>query len=185
MSEIRHSVLASFEPRQTSDAEALWGGCDLSAEPFEVRGKRILLVDDEEPLRAFLRMVLELEGHKVTEARNGAEALSLFTVGEFDLVITDFEMPVMKGNKLASGIKLAAPSLPILMVSASEGVCRGVENPVDALLKKPFMLTDLHCALRRLLSARPDPAQPGTIPSLESPSVSFVPERQMVAPLPA
>lgn len=185
MIENSHSVLTSSEPHPTSGAEAPWIGRDLSAEPFEVRGKRILLVDDEEPLRACLRMMLELEGHQVTEARNGADALNLFTAGAFDLVITDFEMPVMGGNKLAVGLKLIAPSLPILMVSASERARRGVENPVDALLNKPFTVTELHFALEKLLSARPDPAQPGAVPSLESPSVSFVPELQIVASLPA
>jgi CheY-like chemotaxis protein len=157
----------------------------VSAEQFEVRGQRILLVDDEEPLRACVRMMLELEGHQVTEARNGAEALNLFNIGEFDLVITDFEMPVMEGNKLAIGIKFLVPSLPILMISASERARRDVENPVDAVLKKPFTVTDLHGALGKLLSARPNPAQPATVPSLNTPSVSFVPERQLVAALQA
>jgi two-component system, cell cycle response regulator CpdR len=166
MIENRHPVLASFEPLQTGGAEAPW---------VEVRGKRILLVEDEEPLRACLRMLLEMEGHQVTEASNGAEALNLFTSGLFDLVITDFEMPVMKGNRLAVGIKQLAPSLPILMITASARARRDAENPVDALLNKPFTVPELHCALRKLLSARPEPAQPSVVPTLESP-VPFVPE---------
>src|SRR6516225_11242387 len=96
----RHPVLASFTP-QTGGADAPW---------IEVRGKRILLVEDQESVRACLRMILELEGHQVTEAGNGAEALNLFASGHFDLVITDLEMPVMKGNELAVSLKLLAPS---------------------------------------------------------------------------
>lgn len=157
-----HSVTATLEPPQTGGAEASWGGRDLSAEQFEVRGKRILLVEDEEPLRACLREMLELDGHQVTEATNGAEALNLFTIGEFDLVITDFEMPMMKGNELAVGIKRLAPSLPILMITASARARRDAGNPVDALLSKPFTVAHLHCALGKLLSARPDPAQAST-----------------------
>src|SRR5262249_32370667 len=141
MIENRDSVLASFEPSQTAGAEAPW---------VEVRGKRILLVEDEAPLRACLRMMLQLEGHQVTEASNGTEALNLFTMGHFDLVITDFEMPMMKGNMLAVGIKQLAPSLPILMITGSAKARREAENPVDALLNKPFTVTDLHCALRKL-----------------------------------
>ncbi len=160
----RNPVLARFQPLQASGAEAPWVGCELSAEQAVVRGKRILLVDDEEPLRASLRMMLELDGHQVTEASNGAEALSLFTIDEFDLVITDFEMPVMEGNELAVSIKLLAPSLPILMVTASERARGGVENPVDALLNKPFTVPELRWALGELLSARPDPAQAGAVP---------------------
>ncbi len=135
---------------------------ELSAEAV-VHGKRILLVDDDEPLRGFLRMMLEQDGHQVTEAGNGAEALNLFTVGEFDLVITDLEMPVMKGNELAGSIKALAPSLPILMITASESARPDTENPVDALLNKPFAVTELHCALGRLLRARPGAVRPSAI----------------------
>ena len=153
MIENNHPISATLEPLQAGSAEAPWLGRDLSAEPFEIRGKRILLVEDQESVRAALRMMLELDGHQVTEARNGAEALNLFTVGEFDLVITDFEMPVLSGNKLALGIKLLAPSQPILMITASAGAGRSVENPVDALLNKPLTMTELRWALRKLLSA--------------------------------
>lgn len=184
MIENRHPVLRNFEPLNT-DADAAWGVRDLNAEQMNLRGKRILLVDDEEPLRACMRMMLEMEGHQITEANNGAEALNLFTMGEFDLVITDFQMPVMEGNKLAARLKLLAPSLPILMVTASGRARRDAENPVDALLNKPFAATDLHRALRKLLSTRPDPAQPGVVSSLESPCVIFPPEGQLVASLQA
>src|SRR5215831_2082173 len=107
MIENRNPVLTSFEPSQTGGAEAPW---------VEVRGKRILVVEDQESVRVCLRMMLQLEGHQVTEASNGAEALNLFASGHFDLVITDLEMPVMKGNELAVSIKQLAPSLPILMI---------------------------------------------------------------------
>lgn len=178
MIEDRHSVLTGFEPRQTDGAEARWIGHDLSAEHVVIRGKRILLVDDEEPLRACLRMMLELEGLQVTEASNGAEALHLFALGEFDLVITDFQMPVMKGDELAVNLKLLAPSLPILMVTASAKARREAENPVDALLSKPFAVTELHCALRKLFSAQQEPAHASVVPTLESPSVAFASEGQ-------
>ena len=159
-----HSVSGSFEPLYTGGAETLWVGHDLSAEQVEVHGKRILLVEDEAPVRASLRMVLELDGHHVTEASNGAEALNLFATGEFDLVITDFQMPMMKGNELAVSIKLLAPSLPILMITASEKARGDVQNPVDALLTKPFTVPDLRWALGKLLSLRPDPAHLSAVP---------------------
>jgi len=175
MIENRDDVSENFEPLHTGGAEAPWVGRDLSAEHAEVRGKRILLVEDEEPLRACMRMMLELEGHQVTEASNGAEALNIFAIGEFDLVITDFQMPVMKGNKLAVNLKLLAPSLPILMITASARARREHENPVDALLNKPFTVTELHCALRKLLSARPKSAESYGVPTPASAGVTFVP----------
>jgi two-component system cell cycle response regulator CpdR len=169
----RKIVLARLEPPATGGAESPWVGSDMSAEQAEVRRKRILIVDDEEPLRAYLGMMLELKGHQVTQASNGAEALNLFTVGGFDLVITDFEMPVMPGNELAVGIKLLAPSQMILMITASARARRGVENPVDALLYKPFSEAELQGALGKLLSAQPEPAQPRFVPILESPAATF------------
>ena len=154
----RDFVSATFEPFQASVAEASFG-LELSDKQAVVRGKRILLVDDEEPLRACVRMMLELDGHQVTEATNGAEALSLFRLGEFDLVITDFEMPVMEGNELALSLKLLAPSLPILMITASEKARGDAENPVDALLNKPVTLNELRSAVEKLLSPRPGPVR--------------------------
>ena len=156
MIENSYPVSATLEPHQAGGAEASWLGRDLNAEPREIRGKRILLVEDQAPVRAALRMMLELEGHQVTEASDGAEALNLFGKGEFDLVITDFQMPVLAGNKLAVGIKLLAPSQPILMITASAEARRGAENPVDALLNKPLTLTELRWALGKLLSAKPE-----------------------------
>src|SRR5215471_5723542 len=143
----RDSVSETFEPVQASGAEAPWVGRELSATDAVVRCKRILLVEDQELVRGALRMMLELDGHQVTEASNGAEALNLFNMNEFDLVITDFEMPMMKGNELAVSIKLLAPSLPILMITASERAHGHIENPVDALLNKPLTVPDLRCAL--------------------------------------
>jgi CheY-like chemotaxis protein len=185
MIETRHSVSGSFETLQTGGAEAPWAGHDLSVEQVEVRGKRILVAEDAEPLRAWLRMMLEQEGHHVTEAGNGDEALNLFKLGEFDLVITDFEMPVMQGNKLAVGIKLLSPSLPILMVTGSGRARRDARNPVDALLSKPFTMADLRGALAKLLSGQPQPAAVNVVPDLESPSSIFAPEEQMVGHLQA
>jgi CheY-like chemotaxis protein len=185
MIENRRSISPSFEPLQSGSADALWTRRDLSAEPVEVRGKRILVAEDEESIRTWLRMVLELEGHRVTEAGNGAEALNLFKAGEFDLVITDFEMPVMQGNTLAIGIKLINPFLPILMVTGSGNAHRDGTNPVDALLSKPFTSADLRGALRALLSARPELPQPGIVPGLERPSEILDAAERVVAEMPA
>ncbi len=165
MIENSHSVLSTLEPPSAPGAEAAWVGHDLSAEPIDVRGKRILLVDDQDSVRSALRMMLELDGHQVTEASNGGEAMRLFTMGVFDLVITDYEMPLMKGDELVFRLKQLAPALPILMITASEKARDNRGNPVDALLDKPFMLSDLRGALERLLPARRDPAQLGAVPA--------------------
>lgn len=115
-------------------------------------GKRILLADDEPEIREVVQEMLGIDGHEVTVANNGAEALQLFRKGSFDLVVTDYEMPVMKGNELAIHIKAVAPNLPVLMITSYDRDISPAENPVDAILDKPFTLDNLRAAISRLLS---------------------------------
>lgn len=79
--------------------------------------------------------ILSQEGYTVVPANNGAEARSLFGREEFDLVITDSDLPFLNGNELAAQIKAMAPAQPILMVSQ---VWRrpGPDSPVDAALHR-------------------------------------------------
>ena len=116
-----------------------------------VAGKRILLVEDELVVRETLRRCFALDSHSVVEANNGAEALTLFRIGEFDLVVIDFEMPFIKGNELAARIKQAAPNQRILMITAFHHR-PGVENPVDLVLNKPFGSERLRETVNKLLS---------------------------------
>jgi len=118
-----------------------------------IHGKRILLVDDQPSVRGTIRLMLELDDHIVTEANNGAEALDLFTPGQFDLVTTDFAMPVMKGNELAVRIKQMAPMQPILMITGYAEELGDADNPVDSILKKPFTLESLRGAVAMLLAS--------------------------------
>jgi CheY-like chemotaxis protein len=113
--------------------------------------KRILLVDDQQTVREAIMLVLGLDGHTVIEAENGAAALELFMRDRFDLVITDFEMPVMKGNELAVRIKKLSPSQPVLMMTAYTERFRDSDNPVDGILGKPFDFKDLRQVMAELL----------------------------------
>ena len=117
-----------------------------------VLGKRILLADDEQPVRDALKLLLQIDEHIVSEASNGQEALNLYAPERFDLVITDLEMPVIRGNELAVAIKRQAPAQRILMITAFAGKIGDRENPVDALLDKPFTFEDLREAIARLLN---------------------------------
>jgi CheY-like chemotaxis protein len=106
-------------------------------------GKHILLADDEDPVREAIGMLLMIDGHVVTEACNGKEALERFQKEPFDLVITDLKMPEMRGDELAVAIRRLTPAQPIIMVSGQQVPPRGPANPVDAILNKPFTLDDL------------------------------------------
>jgi two-component system, cell cycle sensor histidine kinase and response regulator CckA len=124
-------------------------------EPGKVSGKRILLADDQQEVRELTALMLGMDDHIVTEARNGREALDLFTPERFDLVITDYVMPVMKGDELARSIKRLAPSEPILMITGSADELGGIRGAVDVVLNKPFAFEDLRQAVARVLCPIP------------------------------
>ena len=128
-------------------------------EKNQIAGKRLLLVEDDRGVREMLKTALSIDAYTVVEANNGAEALGLFRNGGFDLVMTDFEIPFMKGNELAARIKELAPWQPILMITG-HGKRPGPDNPVDAVLNKPIDLNQLRTALAKLLSEIPPEENP-------------------------
>ena len=122
-------------------------------QPERILGKRILLADDQQGVREAIRFLLMVDEHKVVEAANGREAFLAFQHEPFDLVITDYAMPVMAGNELARKIKALAPHQPILMITAYAADLGQKDNPVDAMLNKPFSFHELRQAIARLLAA--------------------------------
>ena len=122
----------------------------MDMETETISGKRILLVDDERLMREFIRALLAQDEHIVVEANNGAEAYTLFTEGRFDLVLTDCVMPFVTGEELAVRIRRLAPQQPILMITGHD-MRRGVSNPADVVLYKPFDYAGLRKAMARLL----------------------------------
>ena len=103
-------------------------------------------------MRESITLLLSLDGHTIVGAADGAEGFALFKPGRFDLVITDFEMPHMKGDELARKIKQVSPLQPILLITAYAEQVGGCDNPVDATLNKPFQLGDLRRAMAELLA---------------------------------
>src|SRR5438445_5843142 len=80
--------------------------------------RRILVVDDEPFVCDAVKMMLNFDGHVVETASNGKDALAMFEEGKFDLVMTDWKMPGMKGDELAAAIKARAPNQPVVMITA-------------------------------------------------------------------
>jgi CheY-like chemotaxis protein len=100
---------------------------------------RILIVDDEASMRFLLRTTFELDGYDVDEAANGRVAAELLESNrEYDLVSTDFMMPVMNGAELIDRIRKnpGTKGIPIILVSSSPGSERRTE--ADAFFRKPF-----------------------------------------------
>jgi two-component system phosphate regulon response regulator PhoB len=132
----------------------------MSLDTPSLAGKRILIVDDERAVRENLRLLLPSKHYTIVEANNGAEAFALFLGSKFDFVLTDFEMPFVKGNELASRIKRVAPQQPILMITAFHHR-PGADNPVDAVLSKPFDSRRLMQTMDELMGSNDD--QPATL----------------------
>ncbi len=119
----------------------------------------ILLAEDDEPVRAFVRKALEMDGHHVTEAEDGGLALDILTEhdGAFDLLLSDIRMPVMDGIALALSAARSYPSLPILLMTGYADQ-RERASDLDAIIEdvitKPFALADLRALVRRTLDKR-------------------------------
>jgi len=115
--------------------------------------RRILVVDDEPFVCDAVKMMLTFDGHIVETASNGKDALALFENGKFDIVITDFAMPSMKGDELAAAIKARAPKQPIVMITAYAEMLQASQNPlagVDFVISKPFLLDNLREAIAKV-----------------------------------
>ncbi len=117
---------------------------------------RILLVDDEEPVRGFLKRGLEIDGHEVTTAIDGGDGLDRLaeTAGGFDLMLTDIRMPIMDGIALALAAKRDYPALTILLMTGfadQRERAADLHDVVVDVLTKPFSLADARAAVARAL----------------------------------
>ena len=103
----------------------------------------VLVVDDEESVRALLRRQLNTAGHTVLEAGSGPEALGLIRqrAERLDLVLSDVVMPAMNGTELAAHLATEFPALPVVLMSAyaPAGLARvGFGDAIVPVLRKPF-----------------------------------------------
>lgn len=123
---------------------------------------RILVVDDERPIRRFLHAALSSQGYEVLEAATGREALSQVSGGHFDLVILDLGLPDMDGVEVTRQIRQARPwtQIPILILSVreqEESKVAALDAGADDYLTKPFgvgeLLARMRVALRRTAPA--------------------------------
>lgn len=113
--------------------------------------KRILLVDDEPNVRSAIKMLLSVDEHVVTEAGNGKEALELLSTREFDIVITDLLMPLMRGDELAATLQGRSGAPPIIMITAYRDDLPKTPAGVRAVIGKPFEFQELRRAIADVL----------------------------------
>jgi two-component system, OmpR family, response regulator MprA len=119
-----------------------------------------LVVDDEPQVREAVKLLLELDGHHIETAENGQLGLNLVLDRDYDVVFTDFVMPMMQGDEFARKAKAIKPGLPIIMVTAHADSLSTSTLPagVDHILSKPFILSDLRQAICKVRQGRNQPS---------------------------
>lgn len=119
---------------------------------------RILVVEDEEPVRMMLEALLTDQGHRVTLAPGPEDALAYFKAhsDQIDLLVTDIVMPGMHGPQMAQMMKGDRPDLAVLFISGYDPDARerrGAPAPGGAFLQKPFDAATLNLKIREVLSS--------------------------------
>src|SRR5262249_43301879 len=112
---------------------------------------RILVVDDERPVREALERALRLEGYEVDLSRHGQESLLSFARRSADAIVLDVLMPVLDGLETCRTLRRREDSTPVLMLTARHEVSdrvAGLDAGADDYLVKPFALEELLARLR-------------------------------------
>ena len=118
---------------------------------------KILVVDDEEIIRDSLFYILEKEGYEVDKAENGKTAYDKMIANHFDLVITDIEMPVMRGTELLEKIKTLNVQTSVIVITAFgslETAITALRNGASDYILKPVEFDELLIKTKRLFEVR-------------------------------
>ncbi len=115
--------------------------------------RRALVVDDDFSMRELVAHALELIGFQVREAENGRQAYELFLKGKWDLVVTDYHMPLMDGVTLINIIQEKAPGTPVILISGvlEDSIAIAGTKLVIPVLQKPFSVRELHRKALRVI----------------------------------
>ena len=114
---------------------------------------RVLVIDDEPPIRKLLRMGLTTQGYQILEAPNGKTALELLKEGP-DLIILDLGLPDVRGHDLLQTIRARNESVPIVVLSSRSdeaGKVQALDLGADDYVTKPFGMDELLARMRAAL----------------------------------
>ena len=156
MSDLRETLMSALGQNQTDAAQEL-----LPQKNADFKGRRILLVEDNELNREIAQEILREYGFRVDTAKNGAVAVEKVCTaapGSYDLVLMDVQMPVMDGYTATRKIRAlddpARAKLPILAMTANafdEDRRNALESGMNGFLSKPIVIGDLVQELRKIL----------------------------------
>ena len=117
---------------------------------------RVLLVEDDKNLSFILKSSLEqmIGGYEVVSVANGKDGLDMLTKGNFDVIVSDVEMPVMDGVTMVQHIRKNHPSLAIIFITGlttARDVINGYQAGADFYIKKPFLPEELDAHIQAVL----------------------------------
>lgn len=118
---------------------------------------KILVVDDEPPIRRLLRVGLATQDHAVSEAGNGKAAQEMVRIEKPDLILLDLGLPDMSGHDLLRGWRQEGLVLPIVILSSrtdEAGIVKALELGADDYVTKPFGMNELVARIRVALRHR-------------------------------
>ena len=153
-------------PREDEMLKAINAGLDEA---------RVLVVEDDEAMRAFLEESLREEGYAVTTASNTLSAIVTLLGGQADVLVVDWKMPDLDGFALLSAVRRCFTDVPVIFVTAfarPDVEKRALEEGAFSFLPKPFRLSVLVAEIERALRSRPVPGGGGGVrrpPHLEGP----------------
>ncbi|PIB34709.1 DNA-binding response regulator [Reichenbachiella sp. 5M10] len=116
--------------------------------------KKILLVEDDSHVCAFINKGLTEEAYEVTVVMDGQQGLDLALANTYDMIILDIMLPTLNGLDVCKGIRQAKIEVPILFLTAlgsTENVVMGLDSGADDYLAKPFKFIELLARMRTLL----------------------------------
>jgi heavy metal response regulator len=115
---------------------------------------RILVIEDEKKVAAFIKRGLEQESYAVDIARDGVEGLEYVTANDYDAIVLDVMLPGKNGFEVLSEFKANGVSAPVLMLTARDALedrVKGLDTGADDYLTKPFAFEELLARLRVLM----------------------------------
>lgn len=118
---------------------------------------RILIVDDDEPVRSTLSDYFAGIGYEVVTASNGENAMEKFVPGIFDCVISDLMMPKIDGLELLKRIKMQDSQVCFLMITGHPNIdsaVNAIKEGADDYVNKPFHLEDIRIKVDRIVDAK-------------------------------
>lgn len=118
---------------------------------------RILVVDDEESIREFLEIMLKKEGYEITLAEDGQKAKDLLTKKNFDMIISDLQMPHVTGIELLKHVKDSYPDTVFMMITAfgtTETAVEAMKMGAYDYITKPFKIDEVRLNIQNALRSR-------------------------------